>query len=196
MKVRVLRIALFAAASVLLASCGAILEEATERAVERGLEEGGVDVDLDDLADGEFEVTVTDENGEEATIQIDGDEGVLEIDSEDGEGTFSVDSGLADGWPDEFALPDDAVIVSSVSFEEEAQSTFQAIFTAPPGSLERYYEHVQAFDLPIFSETNNTTGDVVQRAINWGTDDEQTGTFFISDDGQEIFGQITLVITN
>ena len=64
MKVRVLRIALFAAASVLLASCGAILEEATERAVERGLEEGGVDVDLDDLADGEFEVTVTDENGD------------------------------------------------------------------------------------------------------------------------------------
>ena len=114
MKVRLLRIALFAAASMVLASCGAILEEATERAVEQGLEEGGVDVDLDDIADGEFEVTVTDENGEEATIQIDGEEGVLEFDSEDGEGSISVDNDLSDDWPDEYALPDDAVVVLSL----------------------------------------------------------------------------------
>lgn len=179
-----------------LASCGAILEEATERAVEQGLEEGGIDVDLDDIADGEFEVTVTDENGEEATIQIDGEEGVVEFDSEEGEGTIGIDAGLAEGWPDEYPIPDDAVIVSSLSFQEEAESTFQTMFTAPPGSLDRYYEHFQAFDLPIFAETNSTTADAVQRTINWGTDDEQTGTFFISDNGEEVFGQITLVIKN
>ncbi len=194
MKVRTLGIALFAAASMALASCGAIIEEATERALEEGLEEGGIDVDLDDIEDGEFNVTVTDENGEEATLDINGEEGTVEFESEDGEGELEIGAGLADGWPDEYSLPGDVIIQTSLGFDEEGQQTFQAIFTGPEGSLDRYYEHFKAFDLPIFQETNATTADGEQRTINWGTDDEQTGTLFLSEGDGEVFGQVTLVI--
>ncbi len=197
MKVKALCSALFAAASmVVLASCGAILEEATERAVEQGLEEGGIEVDLDDIEDGEFNVTVTDENGEEATLEINGEDGVVEFESEDGEGELGIGAGLADGWPDEYPLPDGLTIQSSLAFDEDGQQTFQAIFTGPVGSLDSYYAHFQGFDLPIFGESTASTGDGEQRTINWGTDDEQTGTLFLTEGPDELFGQVTLVIKN
>ena len=87
-----LRVTPFLASCLLLASCGAIAEEAAERA----LEQGGIEVELDDLEDGDFTVGIEGEDGEQATIQVDAEEGTLQIDSEDGEESVSIDADITD----------------------------------------------------------------------------------------------------
>ena len=84
-----IRIAPFLALCLLLSGCGELLEEAAEQA----LDQGGIDVDLDDVEDGDFTINFEGEDGEQATININGEEGTVDIETEDGEeGSISIDS--------------------------------------------------------------------------------------------------------
>ena len=78
----------FAASCVVFAGCGAIAEEAAERA----LEQTGVEVELDDVEDGNFDFTIEGEDGEQATIEVNSDEGTVQIESDNGEETVNIDA--------------------------------------------------------------------------------------------------------
>ena len=224
-----IRIAPFLALCLLLSGCGELLEEAAEQA----LDQGGIDVDLDDVEDGDFTINFEGEDGEQATININGEEGTVDIETEDGEegsisidsedgtveieadgelttievdeeagtveiegeggeGSFNLGAGLPDDWPDEYPLPDDATILSSVGFEENGESGFNAVFTGPTGSLDRYLDHFRGLDLPIVSETESVAGESRQWTILWGTEDEPAGSLLVGDNGEEVFGQVTI----
>ena len=181
-----MRIALCAAMWLLLGACGAILEEAAEQA----LDQGGVDVELDDFEDGEFSVTVENDEGEETTIQIDSEEGVFEIESDDGGGVFGVNAGLADGWPDEFPLPDSATVLMSFAGEEDGQLLYNATFSGPEGSLDEYLEHFRGLSVPVAGENELDSDAGRQFSIMWGTEQEPIANAVVGDSQGELSGQI------
>lgn len=182
-----LRTALFLASCLLLASCGAILEEAAEQA----LEQGGVEVELDDVEDGEFNITIEGDDGEQASIQVDGDEGTVEFESEDGEGSLNLDAGLADNWPAEFPLPDDVSVLTSLGFSENGEQGFTAVFTGPSGSIDRYLDHFRGL-APVASEVEVTSGEGRIWTILWGTEEDPLGSVVLTDTTDEVGGQINL----
>lgn len=78
------------AAGLVLASCGAAVEEATEQALESAT--GGGDVEL-------------------------GDDGVRVTDEEGNELAFGAEASLPEGWPDDVPVPE-GEIVSSTTFDD------------------------------------------------------------------------------
>ena len=209
-----LRALLLAASFLLLTSCGAVLEEATEQA----LEQGGVEVELDDLGDEEFTITMEGEDGEEVVVNVNGEDGVIEfegddgetgsvsVDEDDGEVVFESDDGevviaaegeLPDGWPSDFPLPEGATIVASTNYVEGDLSTFNANFTGPLDSFDAYVAHFQGIDAPVLSESDSSTEASRQYIIQWGTEEEQVGTALIGivDNEAELFGQLVVNIS-
>ena len=192
MKHIIFRISSVVAACLLLASCGAILEEAAEQA----LEEGGLDVEVDDIESGDITVNVENEDGEESTIVFDGDQGTVEFDSEDGQATIGVDTGLAEGWPDEFPLPDDAIVNGSLADRNAERSFFNASFSGPFGSIESYLEHFRTLSPPILSESDFTGSDSQQYTIMWGTEEQPLANLLLFEADGELNGQISIEIPN
>jgi len=107
---RRLSLAITLSAAVLLAGCGSIGEAVSERAIEEGLEAagGGGDVDID----------LDDENG---GISIETSEGSMQIGNAE----------IPDGFPESIPLPDDATIVSAMSFSEDDGANFNVTMTVP-----------------------------------------------------------------
>ena len=186
MKSILLRATPFFALTLVLASCGAIAEEAAERA----LEQGGMEVELDDVEDGEFTVNIEGEDGEEATLEIDGEQGTIEFESEDGEGSATFGSELAEGWPSDYPLPDGVMILTSIAVEGESEDSYTALFTGPTGSMEDYLEHFRNLNVPMGGETETISGDVRNVVILFGSEEEPLGTVFLTDTGDEVSGQI------
>lgn len=156
---------------------------------EDGEETVSIDAQIDE--DGEFTVNVEDQDGEVAVIDSDADEGTVEFETEDGEGSLNVEAGLADDWPDEFPLPDDATVVTSLSFDQNGETGYTATFTGPGGSIDRYLEHFRGL-ATVASETEVTSDEGGFWTIVWGSEDDPIGTLLLSDNGDELGGQIQI----
>jgi len=92
------------AASLGLAGCGAVAGQVAERAVEEGIERAG-------SASGDVELDLDNEDG---SLSIESSEGSLRIGAQD----------VPEDFPAEVPLPDDAEVMSSMSFSEEAGTAF------------------------------------------------------------------------
>lgn len=107
---RRLSLATAAAAAILLTGCGSIGESIAERAMEEGLEAGGAGED----------------------VQIDFDDGDGRISIESSEGSMQIGStDIPEGFPADIPLPDEATVVSSMSFSNDDGATFNITMTAP-----------------------------------------------------------------
>lgn len=122
-------------AAMSLVGCGAILEQATEEVVEQAVEsETGGDVEIDfDSDDGT--ISVTGEDGEEFSIDIDEDgESVMSgTDAEGNEFEMSSGQGVPDDWPSELALPGGEPFASSV-FSEGGQQILSVTYEMTDGA--------------------------------------------------------------
>lgn len=219
------RVAPAVAVAVFASGCGAIVEEAVEQAAERALEEGiegdgEVNIDLDDLEDGNVTIEVEGADGEEGTIEFDTESGTIEIEgvegedatidfdagdgedatvefeSEDGEGSFSLNADLPEDWPSEFPLPDGVEIVASGSFDDGTTTTFNASFEAPDGSFEELRAHFSGFGLPVVQEADDTSDGFRNYTLN--AQDDQANLFVLLSDSLTglVVGQLVIGVTN
>lgn len=168
--------------------CGAILEEAAEEA----LEQEGVEVEFDDLEDGEFTINIEDENGE-GTFTVDAEGGQLEFENEDGSGTLTTDTELPADWPNGYPLPDGAGILSTGRFEEGDSVSYVAAIEGPAGSFDAYLAHFQGIGQPVLNQSDFSGDGAQQATITWGTDDAETGTVLITGDESGVYAQLTVL---
>ena len=87
---------------------GRIVQNLTENAIEKAIEQesgGNVDVDLDD-----GEITIQGEDGE---VNISTDDETVEIQSDDGEATFGTGADLPEGFPSGVPVYDNMTITTS-----------------------------------------------------------------------------------
>lgn len=164
----------FAASCVVFASCTAVVEEATEQA--------GDEIELDDIEGG----------NPDFTIEGDGEEGTFDVESDEGDLLFSGGTELVDGWPSQFSLPDDAVVIASVITNgEDGTPGFSTVFEGPPGSFDSYAEHFRGLaPVAVEGEAPLDGGQLI--SIEWGTEDDPIGFLLLMDDGDVVTGQIGL----
>ena len=104
---RSLLVPLMLAAALALAACG-------------GDDEPAVDADTD-AGDGDVEVTVEGEDGEDVTVRGEEDEdGGMSAEVESDDGTVGLDAGnLPDEWPDEWPVPDEVEVSNVFTLEDD-----------------------------------------------------------------------------
>ncbi len=168
--------------------CGAILEEAAEEA----LEQEGVEVEFDDLEDGEFTINVEDENGE-GTFTVDADGGQLDFETEDGSGSFATDTELPADWPGGYPLPADASVLSTGRFEEGDGVSYFAAIEGPAEAFDAYLAHFQGLGHPVLNQSDFSGDGSRQASITWGTDEAETGTVILTGDDQGVYAQLQVI---
>ena len=118
---RSLLVALLLTAALVLAACG-------------GDDEAAVDAEPD-TGDGDVEVTVEGEDGEDVTVRGEEDEdGGMSAEVESEDGTVGLDAGnLPDEWPDEWPVPDDVEVSNMFTLEDDDALMIQGMLAHTGG---------------------------------------------------------------
>lgn len=158
----------------ILSGCGAAAEAVSERIVEEGLEQQGID---------EVDVYVPDE---EATLDIDSDSASLGVSSE---------AQLPEGWPEFATIPEQVQITSATRVVSGDQVVFTVSFIAEPEHFDAVRDHFLSIneDREISWEYDTEAGGERAAQYSWGASTSTAPTLTLARSDSELTGLFMIV---